>query len=67
MYPPSLGKGLATKSDEFLKSAKGVGGSFSIQKFILQILGTLNRAFEHEIDNKKSNFRVQDMFFQQLY
>ena len=28
----------------FWKSAKG-GGSFSIQKFILQILRTLNRAF----------------------
>ena len=54
----------------FWKSAKGDRGgggvSFSIQKFILQILGTLNRAFEHEIDKKKSNFRVQGMFFQQL-
>ena len=50
----------------FRKSAKG-GGSFSIQKFMLQILGTLNRAFEYEIDIKKSNFRVQGMFFQQLY
>ena len=38
-----LGKGRATKSDEF--SEKFPGGSFSIQKFILQILGTLNRAF----------------------
>ena len=50
----------------FRKSSKG-GGSFSIQKFMLQILGTLNRAFEYEIDIKKSNFRVQGMFFQQLY
>ena len=31
----------------FRKSYKG-GGSFSIQKSILQILGTLSRAFEHE-------------------
>ena len=29
----------------FLKSVKGGGGSFSIQKFMLQILGPLNRAF----------------------
>ena len=34
---------------------------------MLQILGTLNRAFEHEIDKRKSNFRVQGMFFQHLY
>ena len=40
----SSGKGPATKSDEFLEKCQG-GGSFSIQKFILQILGTLNRAF----------------------
>ena len=29
----------------FGKSSKGGGGSFSIQKFMLQILGTLNKAF----------------------
>ena len=29
----------------FWKSSKGEGESFSIQKFMLQILGTLNRAF----------------------
>ena len=56
----------------FWKSAKGgVRGAFSIQKFILQILGTLvyftfTLVFEHEIDKKKNNFRVQGMFFQQL-
>ena len=34
------------KSDEFSENfQRGGGGSFSIQKFILQILGTLNRAF----------------------
>ena len=32
---------------------RGEGGSFSIQKFMLQILGTLNRAFEQEIDTKE--------------
>ena len=37
----------------FWKSAKGGGRSFSIQKFILQILGTLNRFFYHEIDTKE--------------
>ena len=62
----------ATKSDEFLeKCQRGGGGAFSIQKFILQILGTLvyftfTLVFEHEIDKKKNHFRVQGMFFQQL-
>ena len=53
-----LGKGGATKSDEFSEKFQRVGGSFSIQKFILQTLGTLNRAFQHEIDKNKSK-RVQ--------
>ena len=65
----SLAKDPATKSDEFLE--KYQGGLFSIQKFILQILGTLvyftfTLVFEHEIDKKKNNFRVQGMFLQQL-
>ena len=52
----------------FWKSSKKGGGTFSIQKFILQILGTLvfftfTLVFEHEIDKKKSNFRVQGMYF----
>ena len=60
----------ATKSDEFLEKCQR-GGAFSIQKFKLQILGTLvyftfTLVFEHEIDKKKNNFRVQGMFFQQL-
>ena len=42
---PNLGKDPATKSDEFLEKCQRGGGSFSIQKSILQILGTLNRAF----------------------
>ena len=33
-----LGKGGATKSDEFSEKFQRGGGSFSIQKFILQIL-----------------------------
>ena len=37
-----LRKGLATKSDEFSEECQG-GESFSIQKLVLQILGT--RAF----------------------
>ena len=42
----SQGEDGCTKSDEFSETfQKGVGGLFSIQKFILQILGTLNRAF----------------------
>ena len=39
-----LGKDPATKSNEFLEKCQKGGGAFSIQKFILQILGTLNRA-----------------------
>ena len=43
-----LGKDGGTKSDEFSekfqRGGKGVG-SFPIQKFMLQILGTLNSAF----------------------
>ena len=39
-----LGKDGGTKSDEFSEKFQG-GGAFSIQKFMLQILGTLNRAF----------------------
>ena len=56
-----LGKGGATQSDEFLeKFQRGEGGGVIFQKFIMQILGTLNRFFLYEID---SNFRVQGMFF----
>ena len=40
-----LGKDPATKSDDFLEKCQRRGGSFSIPKFMLQILGTLNRAF----------------------
>ena len=42
-----LGKGGADKLDEFLEKFQRAGGraAFSIQKFMLQILGTLNRAF----------------------
>ena len=41
-------RGPATKSDDFLEKFQGGGGgegSFSIQKSMLQILETLNRAF----------------------
>ena len=41
-----LGMSSATKLDEFSeKCYGGGGGSLSIQKIILQILGTLNRVF----------------------
>ena len=45
----------------FGKVPKG-GESFSIQKIMLQILGTLNRAFCAWNWCKKSEFRVQGMF-----
>ena len=51
----------------FGKFPKGEG-SFSIQKFMLQILGTLDRAFWSENWNwQNSNFRVQGMLFSTLY
>ena len=40
-----LGKDPATKLDEFLEKCQRGGGLFSIQKFISEILGALNRAF----------------------
>ena len=41
-----LAKGGAATSDEFsVKFQRGGRGSFSIQNIILQIFGTLNRAF----------------------
>ena len=44
----------AIKLDEYLeKFQREGGGSFSIQKFILQILGTLNSVFEPEIEIKE--------------
>ena len=54
---PCLGTGGGTKLDEFSEKFQGGGGSFLIQKFMLQILGTLNfklstRLFEHEFDTK---------------
>ena len=56
-FSDSLGKGQATKSDEFSESAK----AFSIQKIILQIWGYLKY---NKIDTKEE---FQGMFFQQLY
>ena len=42
----TLGKDSCAKSDEFSEKFQGgARGAFSIQKFMLQILGTLNRAF----------------------
>ena len=63
-YP--LGKGQATKLHEFSESAKRGGGHFQSKNLYCRFLGTLN-FFEHQIDKKKSNFRVQGMFVQQLY
>ena len=64
----TLGKDSCAKSDEFSEKFQGgARGAFSIQKFMLQILRTLNRAFWAWNWYKKSKFRVQGMFFQQLY
>ena len=48
-----LGTGDSTKTDEFSENSKGGGGSFSIQKFILQILDLSTEVFEYEIEEKK--------------
>ena len=48
-----LGKDGGTKLDEFSEKFQRGGGSYSIQKFMLQILGTLTGLFEHEIDTKE--------------
>ena len=45
-------KGRLAKRMNFRRTSNG-GGSFLIPKFVLQILGALNRAFEHEIDTKE--------------
>ena len=45
----ALGKGQATKSDEFSEK-------YQIQKFLLQILGTLNRFFSMKLVQKSSYF-----------
>ena len=48
----------------FRRTSKGgAGESFLVQKNTLQILKLYTGLFEHEIDRKKSNFRVQCMFF----
>ena len=44
-YEQPLGKGGATKSDEFLEKCQRGRGHFQSIKFMLQIWGTLNRAF----------------------
>ena len=40
-----IGKDPATKSDEILEKCQRGGRSFSIQKFMLQILGTFTQGF----------------------
>ena len=58
----------ATKSDEFLeKCQRGGGGIFNPKIYVADFGNFKQGFFEHEIDKKKSNFRVQGMFFQQLY
>ena len=56
----SKGRTGRPKRMNFRKSSKGGGGSFPIQKFILQILDLQTGLFEHEIDTKGS---FQGMFF----
>ena len=60
------GKVALPNRKNFWKSLKRGGGSFSIQKFILQILGTLKRAFWSWNWYKIVILGLR-VFFQQLY
>ena len=51
----------ATKSDEFLK--KGGESHFQSKNLYCRFWELLTGLFEHEIDTRRSKFRVQDMFF----
>ena len=51
------------KLDEFSTKFQKGGGVIFNPKFMLQILGTLSRAFFSMKLIQKSNFRVQDMLF----
>ena len=54
-----LGKGPATKSDEFLEKCQ-------TRKNYIADFGELKQVFLSMKLIQKGNFRVQDMFFQQL-
>ena len=54
-----LGKGSATKSDEFLEKCQN-------PKIYIADFGKFKQVFLSMKLIQKSNFRVQDMFFQQL-
>ena len=60
-----LGKGPATKFDEFSeKCHRGGGGHFQSKNLCCRFWELLTGLLDHEI---AGNFRVQDMFFRQLY
>ena len=59
----SLGKGLATKSDEFFEKCHGGGGGV----IYVADFGNFKQGFLIIKLIQNSNLRVQGMFFQQLY
>ena len=60
----SLGKDPATKSDEFLEKSKGGrGGVIFNPKIYVADFGNFKQGFLSMKLIQKSNFRVQDMFF----
>ena len=67
MLRPTLGKGLATKSDEFLETRQRGGGVIFNPKIYVADYGNFEQDFWIMKLIQKSNFRVQGMFFQQLY
>ena len=56
-----------TNKDFFLEKCQRVGGHFQSKNLYCRFWKLNTGLFEHEIDKKKSNFRVQGMCFQQLY
>ena len=61
------GQMVSTKRVNFRKSSKRGGGVIFNPKIHVADFGNFKRGFEHEIDKKKSKFRVQGMFFQQFF
>ena len=62
VFKKFLGKGPATKSDEFLKKCQGGGVIFNIRIYIADF-GNFKQGLLSMKLVKKSNFRVQGMFF----
>ena len=66
--PLHLGKDPATKLNEFLEKCQRGGGVHFQSKVYIADFGNFKQGFlSMKLIKKISNFRVQGMFFQQLY